>query len=166
MVYGDLEDGATLEEEASKADIVLHFASSDHVGAASSIKQGMEKGAGGYWIHTSGTDILLNPKILSGGRDDDGEVKVYNDWENVEELMSFPGITLSRVRLCNVDRLTKNHRSTFSSPLRQSRSLALIRKGQDSNHLPAHNLGQGPWFRINSLSSDIRDCASDPRERL
>ncbi|PVH81839.1 NAD(P)-binding protein [Cadophora sp. DSE1049] len=90
VVYGDLNDSAIIEEEASKADIVLHFASSDHVGAASAIKRGMEKGVGGYWIHTSGTDILLNPKILGGGRDDDGEVKVYDDWDHVEELVSFP----------------------------------------------------------------------------
>ncbi|KAH9213938.1 hypothetical protein DL95DRAFT_505012 [Leptodontidium sp. 2 PMI_412] len=90
VVYGDLNDSEIIEEESSKADIVLHFASSDHVGAASAIKRGMEKGVGGYWIHTSGTDILLNPKILGGGRDDDGEVKVYDDWDNVGELFAFP----------------------------------------------------------------------------
>ncbi len=88
VVYGDLEDHHTIiEKEASKADIILHFASSDLVGTASAIQRGMQNGVGGYWIHRSGTDILLNPKILGGGRDNDGEVKVYDDWEHVEELM-------------------------------------------------------------------------------
>ena len=84
-VYGDLGDHHTIiEEEASKADIILHFASSDLVGAASAIQREMHQGVGGYWIHTSGTDILLNLKILGGERDDGGEVKVYDDWEHVE----------------------------------------------------------------------------------
>ena len=88
VVYGDLEDHHTIiEKEASKADIILHFASSDLVGAASAIQRGMQKGVGRYWIHRSGTDISLNPKILGGGRDNDGEVNVYDDWEHVEELM-------------------------------------------------------------------------------
>ncbi|KAL2073862.1 hypothetical protein VTL71DRAFT_11188 [Oculimacula yallundae] len=92
VVYGDLEDAGLIEEESSKADIVLHFASSDHVGAASAIKRGLERGNGGYWIHTSGTDILLNPKVLGGGRDDGKELKVYNDWDNVAELLKFPDV--------------------------------------------------------------------------
>jgi hypothetical protein len=73
---------------------VLHWASSDHVGAATAIKQGMERGNGGYWIHTSGTDILLNPKILHGEKDkaeEVSEVKVYDDWDNIKDVISFPG---------------------------------------------------------------------------
>lgn len=94
VVYGTLDDGQILEEEASKADIVLHWASSDHVGAASAIKRGLERGVGGYWIHISGTDILLNPEILAGHKDkleNGNQVKIYDDWENVAEVMSFPG---------------------------------------------------------------------------
>ena len=73
---------------------MLHWASSDHVGAATAIKQGMERGNGGYWIHTSGTDILLNPKLLRGEKDraeEVSEVKVYDDWDNTKEVISFPG---------------------------------------------------------------------------
>lgn len=94
LVYGTLEDSSILEEEASKAEIVLHWASSDHVGAAQAIKKGLEKGRGGVWIHTSGTDVLLNPKIFRGEKEkpeDVREVKVYDDWENERELIAFPG---------------------------------------------------------------------------
>jgi hypothetical protein len=94
LVYGTLDDSQILEKEASKADIVLHWASSDHVGAASAIKRGLEKRNGGYWIHTSGTNILLNPKILAGYQDkfeEGDQVKLYDDWKNVAEVMSFPG---------------------------------------------------------------------------
>lgn len=64
------------------------------MGAATAIKQGMERGNGGYWVHTSGTDILLNPKIFRGEKDkveDVSKVKVYDDWDNVNEVISFPG---------------------------------------------------------------------------
>ena len=97
LVTGTLDSTQLLENEAAKADIVLHFASSDHVGAAEAIKKGLERGGKTtYWIHTSGTDILLNPELL-GGKDieegvGDGEVKVYDDWEGIRELTSFPGI--------------------------------------------------------------------------
>lgn len=74
IVTGTLEDRQAIEDEAMKADIVLHFASSDHVGAAEAIKRGLERGAlergkkgegGACWIHTSGTDLLLDPKLLA-----------------------------------------------------------------------------------------------------
>ncbi|KAH7356401.1 hypothetical protein BKA65DRAFT_579281 [Rhexocercosporidium sp. MPI-PUGE-AT-0058] len=43
--------------------------------SASAIKRGMEKGVGGHWIYTSGSDILPNPKII-GDKKYDGEIKV------------------------------------------------------------------------------------------
>ncbi|KFY89486.1 hypothetical protein V498_06434, partial [Pseudogymnoascus sp. VKM F-4517 (FW-2822)] len=93
VVYGTLDDDQILEEEASKADIVLHWASCDHVGAANAIKKGLESGNGGYWIHTSGTDILLNPELLKGKKDtaEAGEIKVYDDWDNIKEMTTLPG---------------------------------------------------------------------------
>jgi len=87
-VTGTLEDSDLLEEEASQADIILHFASSDHVGAAQAIKKGLERGAGGIWIHTSGTDILIPNGEKEGARQD---VKTFDDWENIQELFAFPG---------------------------------------------------------------------------
>ena len=96
LVTGTLEDSQVLEDQAARADILLHFASSDHVGAALAIKKGLEKGKGGYWIHTSGTDILLKPELLNGKRLEEGvsEVKVYDDWGQIREVISFPGSLL------------------------------------------------------------------------
>jgi hypothetical protein len=51
----------------------------------------MERGNGGYLIHTSGTDILLNHKLFHGEKDTAEEVKVYDDWDNIKEVTSFPG---------------------------------------------------------------------------
>ena len=85
LVYGTLDDSKVLENEAAKAEIVLHFASSDHVGAAEAISRGLKK-SGGYWIHTSGTDILLLQP--SEGHKD---VKTFDDWDAVKQCTSRPG---------------------------------------------------------------------------
>lgn len=91
-VQGTLDSATILQDEAANADIVLHFASSDHVGAAEAIKAGLLKGKGGTWIHTSGTDLLLNPRLLKGERDvEPKEIKVFDDWEGLDEVISFPG---------------------------------------------------------------------------
>ncbi len=92
MATGTLDDSAIIEEEASKADLVLHFASCDHVGAAQAIKKGMAKGSGGILIYTSGTDILLPVGHEIGLKDT--EIKVYDDWDNIKECLSFPGTLL------------------------------------------------------------------------
>lgn len=92
IVYGTLDDSDVLEAEAAKADIILHFGSSDHVGAAQAIRRGLEKGKGGIWIHTSGIDILLPPGPRGGLK---GENKVFDDWEGVGECLSLPGKELS-----------------------------------------------------------------------
>lgn len=47
LVYGTFVDAEILESEAANADIVLHFASSDHVGAAEAIARGLKR-SGGY----------------------------------------------------------------------------------------------------------------------
>lgn len=85
IVYGTLDDAKVLENEAAKAEIVLHFASSDHVGAAEAISRGLKK-SGGYWIHTSGTDILLLQP--SEGHED---VKTFDDWDRIEQCTNRPG---------------------------------------------------------------------------
>lgn len=69
------------------------------MGAALAIKEGLERGLkngrerDSYWIHTSGTDILLKPELLGGTGVQEGvkEVKVYDDWEGIKEITSFPG---------------------------------------------------------------------------
>lgn len=85
LVYGTLDDAEVLEEEAAQAEIVLHFASSDHVGAAEAISRGLKK-SGGYWIHTSGTDILLLQPSESHK-----DIKTFNDWDGIKQCTSRPG---------------------------------------------------------------------------
>ena len=85
IVYGTLDDAKVLEKEAAKAEFVLHFASSDHVGAAEAISRGLKK-SGGYWIHTSGTDILLLQ--ASEGHED---VKTFDDWDGIGQCTKRPG---------------------------------------------------------------------------
>ena len=41
LVYGSLDDEAILEEEAKKADIVLHCANADHVAGAKALVRGL-----------------------------------------------------------------------------------------------------------------------------
>ncbi|KAI9744893.1 MAG: hypothetical protein M1818_001818 [Claussenomyces sp. TS43310] len=107
LVYGDLDNSALLEEEASKADIVLHTAdSSDHEIAARAIAKGMAAGHTktnpGFWLHTSGTGILMwkdEDAKRYGEAPQKGES--YDDWEGVERLTSLPDGAFHR----NVDKV-------------------------------------------------------------
>jgi hypothetical protein len=98
LVYGTIEDSNVIEAEAARADVVLHFASSDHVGAAQAIRRGLEMGKGGIWVHTSGTNILLDP---SEKKDLEREKKIFDDWDGVSECLSLPGEKLLRSTLTN-----------------------------------------------------------------
>ena len=75
---------------------MLHFASSDHVGAAVAIKRGIERrvarGETARWIHTSGTDVFMLQEGEKGEKNEvDGEVKSFDDWERVKECVGRPG---------------------------------------------------------------------------
>ncbi|KAL8769376.1 MAG: hypothetical protein Q9209_004603 [Squamulea sp. 1 TL-2023] len=128
LVYGDLDSTELLEEEARKADIVLRkllvnhelhhtlvltsllaiqlfpdFADADHVGAAEALTKGLAAHTSerpGYIIHTSGTGILL---FADMERQTFGEAssKIYNDWEDVSEVISLPDFAPHR----NVDKI-------------------------------------------------------------
>ncbi|KAI0136425.1 hypothetical protein BJ170DRAFT_10090 [Xylariales sp. AK1849] len=104
-VLGGLDDSDILQEEASKADIVVHTAdSSDHVGAAKAIAAGLAAGHSsskpGFWLHTCGTGILVN---FNESADNLGKwsEKQYNDWSGVEELTTLPDDAFHR----NVDKI-------------------------------------------------------------
>lgn len=91
-VFGDLASLAIIEEEASKADIVLHFASCDDVGSAEAIAKGMarrEAKSPGHWIHTSGALIMATESLRKKAYGVQLEQK-YNDWDGVHELVSLP----------------------------------------------------------------------------
>lgn len=74
------------------------------MGAAKAIAAGLVAGhtkeKPGYWLHTGGTGILTfedSDKGTFGNKSD----KVYDDWEEVEELLNLPDHAFHR----NVDKL-------------------------------------------------------------
>ncbi|PWW79851.1 NAD(P)-binding protein [Tuber magnatum] len=90
IISGDLDSGPLIEEESSKADIVLHFADCDHVSSAKSIAAGLGKRTEpSYLIHTSGAAILPDINRVSefGKAASD---KIYDDIDNVQEITSLP----------------------------------------------------------------------------
>ncbi|KAI9793670.1 MAG: hypothetical protein M1816_007565 [Peltula sp. TS41687] len=90
LVYGTLDDSDLLEAEAKEADIVLHWASSDHEEAARALTKGLAAhppASPGYLIHTSGTGILCHADVERGAYGE-ASSKVYDDWEHVSELTS------------------------------------------------------------------------------
>ncbi|KAJ9663506.1 hypothetical protein H2198_000772 [Neophaeococcomyces mojaviensis] len=92
LVYGDLDAVEMIEEEASKADIVYHFANCDHEASAQAIARGLARREGskpGFWIHTSGT-LILSPEYIGEGKVGEVHPKVRNDWDGVSELLSLP----------------------------------------------------------------------------
>ena len=101
LVYGDLASADLIEEEASKADIVYHFANCDDEPSAKAIVQGMAKHRStSYLIHTSGTGILTFETARKQSFGDE-TTKVFNDWDGVQDLTSLPDDAIHR----NVDRI-------------------------------------------------------------
>ncbi|KAH8799733.1 hypothetical protein F5884DRAFT_115827 [Xylogone sp. PMI_703] len=89
IVQGDLDNDTIITEEAAKADIVCHFADADHPGAAKAIVQGLLKAPTiGYYIHTSGTGILVIDDIESNSYGAPSE-KIYDDYDGVSEVTSL-----------------------------------------------------------------------------
>ncbi|KAL3496463.1 hypothetical protein BJX62DRAFT_222123 [Aspergillus germanicus] len=106
VVIGSNDDSEIITKESAWADIVLHTAdSSDHVGAANAIAKGLVEGHSpsrpGYWLHTGGTGILTyfdsEVRKVHGEHDD----KVFDDDENVDELVNLPAAAFHR----NVDEI-------------------------------------------------------------
>jgi len=98
LVYGDLDSSELLTTEASNANIVLHCADCDHVGAATAIVAGMAKSSNpgpSYLIHTSGTGVLswadFEEKTFGFHRE-----HTYNDWDGTKEVTSLPDAALHR----------------------------------------------------------------------
>ncbi|KAL2870582.1 uncharacterized protein BJX67DRAFT_377936 [Aspergillus lucknowensis] len=87
--YDDREGTAAIEDEVAKNELVLHFAvSADHLPSAKAIVSGLKRRGGGIYIHTSGTDVLLDPRAsLSPPKDG---VRVIDDWDGIGEVTSLP----------------------------------------------------------------------------
>jgi nucleoside-diphosphate-sugar epimerase len=100
-VYGDLDSYDLIVEESAKADIVAHWANCDHEGSANAIVKGLSsRSTPGYLIHTSGTGILCVNDITRGTHGTPAE-KVYDDWDNVDEVTTLPDHAWHR----NVDKI-------------------------------------------------------------
>ncbi|KAL2802856.1 hypothetical protein BJX63DRAFT_413759 [Aspergillus granulosus] len=85
----DSSDSSAIEAEVAKHDLVLHFAiSADHLPSAQTIVNGLRKRGGGIYLHTSGTDVLLDPRAKA--EPPVGGVRVINDWDGIAELRSLP----------------------------------------------------------------------------
>ncbi|KAK5098722.1 hypothetical protein LTS08_006100 [Lithohypha guttulata] len=111
LVYGTLDDVDMIEEEASKADIVYHFADCDHIPSAEAIIRGLarrETSTPGWYIHTSGT-LILGWKSQKDNTFGETQAKVYNDLDGVDELVNLPDGAAHR----HVDKIVlaaaKNH---------------------------------------------------------
>lgn len=120
IVLGGLDDSELIEEEASKADIVLHAAdASDHERAAKAIAKGLIKGHSkdnlGYVLHTGGTGILC----FADSRDNfkglgTWSEKQYNDLDGVDELTNLPDDAFHR----NVDKIVLESGAEHSDVLK------------------------------------------------
>ncbi|OQU97261.1 Semialdehyde dehydrogenase, NAD binding domain-containing protein isoform 2 [Cladophialophora immunda] len=103
LVYGDLDAVDLIEEEAANTDIVYHFANCDHEPSARAIAKGLarrNRDGPGFWIHTSGT-LILGWETIDLADFGNKLDKVYDDWDNVGELISQPDHAAHR----NVDKI-------------------------------------------------------------
>jgi nucleoside-diphosphate-sugar epimerase len=103
IVHGDLDDSELIKKEASKADIVAHWAHADHEVSARAIIEGLAQNSSKtkFLIHTSGTGVLLLDHIQKGLALGALSDKVFNDWDGISELTSLPDAAPHR----NIDKI-------------------------------------------------------------
>ncbi|KAL5118766.1 hypothetical protein ACEQ8H_003269 [Pleosporales sp. CAS-2024a] len=95
IVLGDLDSSKLLEEEAAKADVIIHTAdASDHEGAARAILNGLASSHSadkpGYYLHTGGTGILCWETQRDDNKLGEWSEREYNDWTAVQDLTGLP----------------------------------------------------------------------------
>ncbi|KAI2469578.1 hypothetical protein F4781DRAFT_431285 [Annulohypoxylon bovei var. microspora] len=99
VVYGSLDDTKLLVDESARADIVMNLANADHISAANAIVDGLKQrsaeGKTSFFVHCSGAGILMYDDMQSGKYGEPSS-KVYNDWEGLSEMTSFPDDALHR----------------------------------------------------------------------
>ncbi|KAL4754406.1 hypothetical protein BDW72DRAFT_214300 [Aspergillus terricola var. indicus] len=101
LFFASHEDKAAIAKAVAEHDLVLHFAfSADHLPSAEAIVSGLEARGGGIYIHTSGTDVLLDPHAEKHSSSEGVSVKTFDDWEGIGELVSLPDAAPHR----NVDK--------------------------------------------------------------
>ncbi|EAU36702.1 conserved hypothetical protein [Aspergillus terreus NIH2624] len=100
LLFATFDQTALIEEEIAKNELVVHFAiSADNVPSATAIVNGLRKRGGGVYIHTSGTDILLDPGHEIQSTPD--RIHIFDDWEGISELTSLPDEAIHR----NIDKI-------------------------------------------------------------
>ena len=116
LVYADLNAVDVIEEEASKADIVYHFANCDHEPSAQAIARGLGRRSGtapGYWIHTSGA-LILGTETIDRGCWGESLTQVFDDWDGIGELTSLPDHAEHR----NVDKVVLEASKTYPGKIK------------------------------------------------
>ncbi|KKK19444.1 hypothetical protein P175DRAFT_0526139 [Aspergillus ochraceoroseus IBT 24754] len=90
-VIASLDDSAVIEEEASKATIVLNLASNKHLGSWQAIQRGLAKRSSpSYWVQISGASAiavgeLASPSYTPGQPSD----TVFDDLDGIAEIRSL-----------------------------------------------------------------------------
>ncbi|PLB36089.1 NAD-dependent epimerase/dehydratase family protein [Aspergillus candidus] len=86
-LIGDLDSSAEIQQAASKADVVLHLASSSHVPSAKAITEGLAKNEreNPTWIQISGASFLAGAEVKAKNFGQPG-AKIYNDLHGIQEI--------------------------------------------------------------------------------
>ncbi|PLB53801.1 NAD dependent epimerase/dehydratase family protein [Aspergillus steynii IBT 23096] len=88
VVQGDLDATSVIEEEARRADIVVHAASTSHVKSVEAIYRGLTapgRDKNGVWLQISGATVLSVTDIEKKAFGEPSD-KVYSDLDGAEEL--------------------------------------------------------------------------------
>jgi nucleoside-diphosphate-sugar epimerase len=116
LVHGTWDDAEILKKAASEADIIIQCGNSDHTGAVTALLEGAASGkeGKGYYIHLSGTGLIAD-FLDPNGKEFRGKLnpKVYDDLENVEEVLNRPDGTPHR----HTDKIIQEAGSKHSSVL-------------------------------------------------
>ncbi|KAK9778098.1 putative NAD(P)-binding domain-containing protein [Seiridium cardinale] len=98
LVYGDLDDAELLEAEASKADIVCHFADATHEPSVKALIRGLARrdaSQSSYFIHTTISGILLYHDVVNGKYGESSD-NVYDDLDGLSEVIDLPDFSGAR----------------------------------------------------------------------
>ncbi|PVH81537.1 NAD(P)-binding protein [Cadophora sp. DSE1049] len=85
IVIGDLDSKEVLIEQSKQADIVLHTADADHLGAITSLLTGLSSGKKGVYIHLSGAASIFDHSTGYGKL----SPKLWDDIEDLHTITTF-----------------------------------------------------------------------------
>ncbi|KAK5059678.1 hypothetical protein LTR84_009561 [Exophiala bonariae] len=91
IIPGDLDNTEVIENEAKGADVVLHLASTNHIGSARAILKGLSgpsRKHPGYWLQMSGATMVAAAEIKEG-RYGEASDKSYDDFHDDESVRSL-----------------------------------------------------------------------------